>query len=163
MHRQTITYQPIGVIHSPFKQVKGTPIQNVFARDADGVVEVFEEFAEGLRDVQMFSHLYLLYTFHQCRKTSLTVVPFLDEEARGVFATRAPCRPNAIGLSIVRVRSRQGRRIHVAELDVLDGTPLLDIKPYVPEFDVRSDARSGWITRTDSTRAREGADERFRE
>ena len=113
--------------------------------------------------MQMFSHLYLLYAFHQCNKTSLTVVPFLDEEARGVFATRAPCRPNAIGLSIVRVRSREGSRIHVAELDVLDGTPLLDIKPYVSEFDVRSDARSGWITRTDSARARKGADERFRD
>ena len=109
----------------------------------------------------MFSHLYLIYDFHRSAKTSLTVVPFLDDEAHGVFATRAPCRPNRIGLSIVRVASREGNRIRVAELDVLDGTPLLDIKPYVPVFDGRPDARSGWITNGDSKPIRDGADDRF--
>jgi tRNA-Thr(GGU) m(6)t(6)A37 methyltransferase TsaA len=161
MGQQTITYRPIGVIHSPFKHIVGTPIQGVFAPEAEGVVEVFEEFAEGLRDVQMFSHLYLLYDFHRSARTSLTVVPFLDEEAHGVFATRAPCRPNRIGLSIVRIRSRQGNTIRVSELDLLDGTPLLDIKPYVPKFDLRSDAGSGWMTGGDFRRVKNGADDRF--
>lgn len=162
-----IAYRPVGVIHSPFKEAKGTPIQGAFAPDAEGEVEVFEEFAEALRDVQLFSHLYLIYAFHKAGKTALTCVPFLDDEPHGVFATRAPCRPNAIGLSIVRILSREGRRIRVAELDILDGTPLLDIKPYVPEFDFRPDARSGWLANGESRSARErkaarqGADERF--
>lgn len=161
MNRETITYQPIGVIHSPFKQAVGTPIQGAFAPDAEGVVEVFEEFAEGLRSVEMFTHLYLLYAFHLAGRISLTVVPFLDDEKHGVFATRAPCRPNAIGLSVVRILSLEGSTIRVAEIDVVDGSPLLDIKPYVPAFDHRVDAGSGWIKSTQNRRVTHGADDRF--
>jgi len=161
MKLNPLTYRPIGMIHSPFKQIRGTPIQGALARGAEGTVEVLEEFAEGLRDVQMFSHLYLLYAFDRATKTSLTCVPFPDDEARGVFATRAPCRPNAIGLSVVRVLAREGRTIRVADLDVLDGTPLLDIKPYVPMFDCRPDAGAGWLTNVDCKPAEGGADERF--
>ena len=161
MNRETVTYQPIGVIHSPFRQKAGTPIQGVFAPDAQGVVEVFEEFAEGLRDLEMFSHLYLLYDFHQADRTSLTCVPFLDDKPHGVFAVRAPCRPNRIGLSIVRLVSLEKCTIRVAEIDVLDGTPLLDIKPYVPAFDIRADASCGWMKAADDGSRSRRADNRF--
>jgi tRNA-Thr(GGU) m(6)t(6)A37 methyltransferase TsaA len=161
MAQQMFTYRPIGVIHSPFKQPAGTPIQGVFAPQAEGVVEVFAEFAEGLHDLELFSHVYLLYALHQAGRAKLKVVPFLDEQERGLFATRAPSRPNAIGLSIVRLLSREERRIRVAELDILDGSPLLDIKPYVPRFDCRPDASSGWLKKTDSERITKGADGRF--
>jgi tRNA-Thr(GGU) m(6)t(6)A37 methyltransferase TsaA len=161
MNTKSIAYQPIGLIHSPFKQKAGTPIQSSFASDAEGSVEVFEEFVEGLQDVELFTHLYLLYAFHQALPVSLTCVPFLDNKPRGVFATRAPSRPNAIGLSIVRLLAREGRTIHVRELDILDGTPLLDIKPFVPRFDARPDAGSGWVPQADHPRTINGADERF--
>lgn len=161
MSQQAITYRPIGVIHSPFKRAKGTPIQGAFAPTAEGVVEVFEEFAEGLRDLELFSHVHLLYQFHRAGAVSLTVVPFLDDREHGVFATRAPSRPNGIGLSIVRVLGRDGRRIRAAQLDVLDGTPLLDIKPYVPRFDCRRSASSGWLKVVDDKRVFHEADERF--
>jgi len=159
-----VTYRPIGVIHSPFKQMAGTPIQSAFAgENAQGEVEVFEPFVEGLRDVQLFSHLYLLYGFHRAGPARLTCTPFLDSEPHGVFAVRAPCRPNPIGLSIVRVLSRDGNRIRVADLDMLDGTPLLDIKPYVPEFDSRPRARSGWVTNPGGRPGIRTADRRFGE
>lgn len=161
MTPQTFTYRPIGVIHSPFEKPSGTPIQGVFMPEAEGVVEVFAEFAEGLRDIELFSHVYLLYAFHRAARVSLTVVPFLDKQQHGVFATRAPCRPNALGLSIVRVVSRDGCRIRVAELDVLDGTPLLDIKPYIPQFDHRANAASGWVTTEGNERIAREADGRF--
>ena len=161
MGLRMITYRPIGVIHSPFKQAAGSPIQGVFADDAEGVVEVFEEFAEGLHDVELFSHLYLLYDFHRAGSVSLKIVPFLDDREHGVFATRAPSRPNGIGLSIVRLIARDGRRLRVADLDVLDGTPLLDVKPYVPRFDHRPSANSGWIEAPDGKRIARQADGRF--
>jgi len=162
MDDQLITYRPIGVIHSPYKQMAGTPIQSAFADvEVQGEVEVFEPFAEGLRDVQLFSHIYLIYSFHHAGSAQLTCTPFLDHEPHGIFAVRAPCRPNAIGLSIVRILSRNGNRIRVAELDILDGTPLLDIKPYVPAFDLRPDARSGWIADADNPPKNKTADHRF--
>jgi tRNA-Thr(GGU) m(6)t(6)A37 methyltransferase TsaA len=161
MSQQAITYRPIGVIHSPFKRAQGTPIQGVFAPKAEGIVEVYAEFAEGLRDLELFSHVYLLYGFHRAGPVSLTVVPFLDDREHGVFATRAPSRPNGIGLSIVRVLGRDGRRIRVAQLDVLDRTPLLDIKPYVPRFDCRPSASSGWLKDVGDKNVLYEADDRF--
>ena len=161
MKSKTITYRPIGVVHSPFRHMKGTPIQGVFAPDAAGTVEVFEEYADGLQDVDLFSHLYLLYCFDRAGPYQLTCVPFLDDQPHGIFATRAPRRPNAIGLSIVRLVSRAGRLLQVAELDVLDGTPLLDIKPYVPQMDHRPQAASGWVKDTGRKATRRGADQRF--
>jgi len=163
MEGKKINYRPIGVVHSPFQQMKGTPIQGIFAPEAEGSVEVFEEFAEGLRDVELFSHLYLLYCFHQAGPGELVCVPFLDDQPRGIFATRAPRRPNAIGLSIVRLLARQGRVLRVGELDIMDGTPLLDIKPYVPQMDHRPEAGSGWVKDTRRRATKEGADERFGE
>lgn len=143
-----VTYQAIGIIHSPFVDPKGMPIQPTGAGSAPGVAEVFPEFAEGLRDLDGFSHVILLYHLHRAGRTSLTVTPFLGDRARGVFATRAPTRPNPIGLSIVELRRIEGCYLHLAKMDILDGTPLLDVKPYVPEFDRPVRARTGWLKAT---------------
>jgi tRNA-Thr(GGU) m(6)t(6)A37 methyltransferase TsaA len=135
--------KPIGLIHSPFTDKSQTPIQ-ASRSSAVGQVEVYPEFAEGLQDVEGFSHIILLYVFHCSSGYTLQVKPFLDDQPRGLFATRYPCRPNPIGLSVVRLLVRRGNLLDIEGVDVLDGTPLLDIKPYVPEFDVRADVRTGW-------------------
>lgn len=135
--------RPIGVIHSPYTEKGQTPIQPSRSQ-APGSVEVYPEFAEGLQGLEGFSHIIILYIFHQSKGYSLRVKPFLDHQEHGLFATRYPYRPNPIGLSIVRVEGIHANILNVADLDVLDGTPLLDIKPYVPDFDVRENARTGW-------------------
>lgn len=135
--------RPIGIIHSPFTEKGQTPIQPLRSRAA-GSIEVYLEFAAGLQDLEGFSHIIILYIFHQSNGYSLRVKPFLDHQERGLFATRYPYRPNPIGLSIVRLESVQANLLNVADIDVLDGTPLLDIKPYVPDFDVRENTRTGW-------------------
>jgi tRNA-Thr(GGU) m(6)t(6)A37 methyltransferase TsaA len=140
-----IEYRPIGLIHTPFKQRQGMPIQPSRGRGVRGTVEVAPEFADGLADLDGFSHVVLIYHFHRSRGFDLRVTPFLDTEKRGLFATRAPRRPNAIGLSVVRLLGIEGNRIAVQDLDILDGTPLLDIKPYVPEFDHRTEVCEGWL------------------
>lgn len=148
----------IGLIHSPHRQAEGTPIQPRWAAGIEGTVEVFPEFAPGLRDLDGFDRIWLLYWFDQARAAQLEVVPYLDTQKRGIFATRAPCRPNPIGLSCVRLLAVEGSRLRVADLDVLDGTPLLDIKPYAPDFDVFAMERIGWFARARGTRV---ADDRF--
>ena len=140
-----ISYRPIGIIHSPFKTPEGTPIQPTGATDIEGRVELFAEYTEGLDDLAGFSHIYLIYHFHLSKKFSLKVTPFLDDSRRGLFATRAPSRPNPIGLSVVRLVGISDGSLTVRDIDVVDGTPLLDVKPYVPEFDVRKAERVGWI------------------
>ncbi|MEJ2679635.1 MAG: SAM-dependent methyltransferase [Gemmatimonadota bacterium] len=139
-----IEFSPIGIIHSPFSELEGMPIQPAGALDVPGTVEVFDEFRAGLDDLDGFSHVVLLYHLHHSRGFDLRVVPFLDTRPRGLFATRAPRRPNAIGL-----------------LDILDGTPLLDIKPYVPEFHVRADVRVGWLEKVKGEVSKSKADRRF--
>ena len=139
-----VSYSPIGVIHSPLKQPMCAPIQAVSAMNVQGTIEVFPPYLRGLKDIEGFSHLIVIYHLHLSHKASLIVKPFLDDEKRGVFATRAPARPNPIGISIVRLRGLNDGILHVQGLDVVDGTPLLDIKPYVPRFDVRRGVRSGW-------------------
>jgi tRNA (adenine37-N6)-methyltransferase len=134
---------PIGIIRTPFTQPQGMPIQPVFSQET-GRVEVLPEYAEGLQDLEAFSHVILIYALHRSEGYSLRVKPFLDDVARGLFATRYPCRPNPIGLSTVRLLSRRDNVLEVEGIDVLDGTPLLDIKPYVPEFDSKADAYAGW-------------------
>lgn len=141
-----ITFRPIGIISTPFQEPKGTPIQPRAAAGAVGTVKVFPEYCQGLQDLDGFSHIFLLYHFHHCQGFSLLVKPFLDEVQRGVFATRAPARPNPIGLSLVRLDRIEHDTLHVREVDILDGTPLLDIKPFVPRFDTRDQARIGWLT-----------------
>lgn len=140
-----IIYTPIGVIRSPFKEVAGMPIQPSGAVGVRGEVELLEDYVLGLKDLRGFSHIILLYHFHRSKETSLLVKPFLDKVQRGVFATRAPARPNPIGLSVVRIMGIEGNRVLVEDIDVVDGTPLLDIKPYVPRFDCRADADIGWL------------------
>jgi len=140
-----VKYKPIGVIYSPFKEPKGTPIQSTAAKGIDGTVEIFQEYAEGLDDLEGFSHIILIYHFHLSKKSSLKVKPYMDDQTHGVFATRSPSRPNSIGISIVRLIKIDENIVHIRNLDILDGTLLLDIKPYVPEFDTRNVERIGWL------------------
>ncbi|MBD3236596.1 MAG: tRNA (N6-threonylcarbamoyladenosine(37)-N6)-methyltransferase TrmO [Candidatus Eisenbacteria bacterium] len=153
MESDQIRLRPIGRIHSPHRDPHKTPIQPVWARGIAGRVEVFETFAPGLEDLEGFSHIHLLYYFDRADGECLRVTPYLEDRERGVFATRAPSRPNRIGLSLVRLIAREGRILHVEDLDVLDGTPLLDIKPVIARCDLREDVRSGWQDAIDEKRA----------
>ncbi len=145
MRLKTITYRPIGIIHSPFKEPKGTPIQPSAAADVEGSVEVFHEFAEGLSDLGDFSHIVLVYHFHLSKKAPLMVKPYMGDTEKGVFATRAPARPNPIGISVVRLVGLEGNTLWIRGVDMVDGTPLLDIKPHVPEFDIGGRKKKGWL------------------
>ena len=149
----TVAYRPIGVIHSDHVVPERTPIQPAYACGCRGRVEIFPEFAEGLRDLEGFSHIYLLYHFHRCGPARLVVKPFLQDVERGVFSTRAPCRPNPVGLSIVELVRREGNVLHVDNVDILDGTPLLDIKPYTARFDRIDATRNGWQDEVDEDTA----------
>ncbi len=140
-----IVYKSIGVIHSPHKEAKGTPIQPTAAAKLPGRVEIYPEYAAGLQDLDGFSHVILLYHFDRVGSFRLLVKPFLDTEFRGVFATRAPTRPNPIGLSIVELVGVEGNYLDILGVDALDGTPLLDLKPYVDRFDVRQSKCQGWL------------------
>lgn len=156
-----ISYRPIGTIHSPFTRLEGIPIQPPAAAGIKGRVEILPEYAPGLNDLDGFSHVILLYHFHQAGPPQLTVVPFMDTRPRGLFSTRAPRRPNPIGLSVVRLLAMEGNVLHVEGIDVLDGTPLLDVKPFVPHFDQPDADRVGWLEGTaDHVRTRR-ADDRF--
>ena len=159
---ENIVYRPIGIIHTPFRELENMPIQPSGAAGICGTVDLYPEFAEGLKDLDGFSHLILLYRFHESRGYSLTVTPFLDSETRGVFATRSPKRPNPIGLSIVRLVRIQGSTLDIENVDILDRTPLLDIKPYVPEFDHQEDCRIGWLEKARGMVKEKRSDERFR-
>ena len=148
-----LTLSPIGVIHSEHRKAEETPIQPVFAPDCKGRVEVFAEFAEGLKDIELYSHIYLLYHLHQARDVRLLTKPFLQDVEHGIFATRAPWRPNPIGLSIVKLVGREGNALLIEGADILDGTPLLDIKPYSKRFDNISTQRNGWQDDVDDATA----------
>ena len=142
-----IQYVPIGVVHSPFREPTGAPIQSA-AASAVGVeaqVEIFPCFREGLRDLEGFSHLILLYHMHRIQPAGLLVKPFLSNDSHGVFATRSPGRPNPIGFSVVRLLSVEDGALSITDVDILDQTPVLDIKPYVGEFDIRPVERIGWF------------------
>jgi len=155
---QTLTLIPVGIIHSEHVDPARTPIQSVCAQGSPGRVEVFPEYEEALDDIEGFSHLHLIYWLHRAGEATnavsgarrLKVVPFLDDVPRGIFATRSPVRPNPIGLSVVRLVERRGRKLVVEDVDVLDGTPLLDIKPYVEGFDLRVGTRGGWTEQVSS-------------
>jgi tRNA (adenine37-N6)-methyltransferase len=160
--RNPLVFIPVGIIHSPFTDIEGMPIQPRGARGISGTVDIYSEYAQGLMDLEGFSHLFLIYVFHRCPSYQLTVIPFLDISPRGVFATRAPRRPNAIGLSIVRLKEVNGTTLSIEDVDILDGTPLLDIKPYVPAFDAYPDASSGWLENGANGAESFRSDERFR-
>ena len=140
-----IEFSQIGVIHSPFKEQKNIPIQASFGKDIEASCELFKEYADGLKDLDGFSHAILIYYFHKCKEEETTAKPYLENEEHGIFAIRGPYRPNKIGFSIVKIKSIIGNTIHFTEVDMLDGTPLLDIKPYVAHFDSRKNTKAGWI------------------
>jgi tRNA-Thr(GGU) m(6)t(6)A37 methyltransferase TsaA len=156
-----ITYHPIGTIHSPFHELSGMPIQPSSESSAPGTVELLPEFIPGLKDLVGFSHIILLYHLHQSQRHVLTVTPFLDSKPHGVFATRSPRRPNPIGLSVVMLLRVEENILYVENLDILDGTPLLDIKPYVPEFDSPPDFRLGWLEEVKGMVRTTRSDDRF--
>jgi tRNA-Thr(GGU) m(6)t(6)A37 methyltransferase TsaA len=153
MINKPLTYQPIGIIHSEHTIAEKTPIQSVYAKGCKGQAEIFPEFAAGLRDLEGFSHIYLIYHFHQSSQVKLIVKPFLQDVERGVFSTRAPCRPNAIGLSCVELESMEDNILHLNNVDIIDGTPLLDIKSYTAKFDLHAVKSSGWQDEVDENTA----------
>jgi len=156
-----IEFEPIGVIHTPFSKPEGMPIQPAGAVGVKGKVEVFEAYRDGLADLDGFSHVILLYHLHLSEGHKLRVVPFMDTVPRGVFSTRAPRRPNPIGLSVVQLDRIEDGVLYVQNVDMVDGTPLLDIKPYIPEFDHQPDIRTGWLEKARKNLSNRRSDDRF--
>jgi tRNA-Thr(GGU) m(6)t(6)A37 methyltransferase TsaA len=148
-----VSFRPIGIIHSLHQNAEQIPIQSVYAENCPAQIEIFPEFEAGLKDLEGFSHIYLIYHFHRAGAAKLQVKPFLQDIERGVFATRSPSRPNAIGLSIVKLIRREGNILHIIGGDILDGTPLLDIKPYIKRFDRIDSSRDGWQEEIDEPTA----------
>jgi tRNA-Thr(GGU) m(6)t(6)A37 methyltransferase TsaA len=157
-----MNFKPIGIVHSPFKEAIGTPIQPKAAKGIEGTVEVFTEFADGLADLDGFSHIILICNFHLVQKPKLKVIPYMDDQQRGVFSTRAPNRPNPIGISVVRLNRIENNILYIQDIDIIDGTPLLDIKPYVPEFDSKEDIKIGWLEKKVNKLSTSKDDGRFR-
>ncbi len=148
-----LPFSPVGIIHSEHHNAIETPAQPVFAQDCYGTVEAFPEFTEGLKDIEGFSHLYLIYHLHNAGKPKLIVKPFLQDMEHGIFATRTPLRPNAIGLSIVELLKVENNILHIRGVDILDKTPVLDIKPYTAQFDHIHATRNGWLDNVDEKTA----------
>lgn len=144
MNDNNIDFKPIGIIHSPHKILNEIPIQPVFAENIEGTVELYPEFIEGLKSLDQFSHIFLFYHFHKSQKTMLELAPYLSKEKHGIFATRAPHRPNKLGMSLVRLVDIKENILYLKDIDILDGTPLIDIKPYINRFDSRKTTSSGW-------------------
>jgi len=160
---EDIIIKPIGVIHTPHIDVKNMPIQPIAAEGIKGYIEVFPEFVAGLKDIEGFSHLTLFYHFHKINGYELVVTPFMDTEKRGIFATKAPKRPNAIGLSTVKLIAIDGNILHIEQVDMLDGTPLIDIKPFYPRYDNRENVSIGWLEKNkDLPLEKLRSDERFK-
>ena len=146
-----MVFMPIGYIYTPFKNIEGMPIQPAGARGVKGKIELYPELTDGLSDLDGFSHLILIYHFHSADESGLFVEPYLDNKERGVFATRAPSRPNPVGLSIVKLTGIENSTLHIEDIDVLDNTPLIDIKPYIPDFDAVSfdeSIKTGWYKKS---------------
>ncbi len=157
-----IELHSIGVIRSPFTELDGMPIQPSGAAGIEGTVVVDSEYQDGLKDLDGFSHIVLMYYFHKSAGYRLSVVPYLDTEPHGLFATRAPRRPNGIGLSVVELISIDGATLRIRNVDILDGTPLLDIKPYVPDFDSVTEIRTGWLEKAARNARNRRSDDRFK-
>ncbi|MEN6442176.1 MAG: tRNA (N6-threonylcarbamoyladenosine(37)-N6)-methyltransferase TrmO [Methanoregula sp.] len=154
-------FVPIGIIHSPFSEPAGMPIQPAGASGVQGRIVLDPEFQDGLKDLTGFSRIILIYIFHRSNGYNLNIMPFLDTVQHGVFATRAPRRPNAIGISIVRLVAIHGCELIIEDVDILDGTPLLDIKPYVPAFDAYPEEKAGWFDNSGDTVTGVRSDNRF--
>ncbi|MBC8190833.1 MAG: tRNA (N6-threonylcarbamoyladenosine(37)-N6)-methyltransferase TrmO [FCB group bacterium] len=155
------TYHQIGIIRSPHKETKGMPIQPSSAVGINGEIELFPEYSDGLKDLYGFSHIIVIYHFHKSKGFSLQPKPFLDDNVHGVFATRAPQRPNPIGLSVLRLNRIDGNKLSVENIDILNGTPLLDIKPYASIFDAVDQEKVGWLSNHISEAEHKISDDRF--
>ena len=162
MKENNISYNIIGIVHSPHKSIEGIPIQPVGAKGIKAEIELYEEFKEGLIDLDGFSHIIVLYDFHKSKDFKLKVKPFLDNESHGVFATRAPKRPNSIGLSVLKLTKIVNNILYVENVDILDGTPVLDIKPYVSMFDFAEAERNGWLEKSIDRSDIRKSDKRFK-
>lgn len=160
MHER-IELTAIGIIHSIFKNTVGIPIQPSLSQGESGTVEVFPQYKDGLRSLNGFSHIYLIYFFHLSHGYSLTVKPFLDDSSHGIFSTRAPKRPNGIGISVVELTKIKNNILYVKNIDIVDGTPLIDIKPYVSKFDCYTTTREGWLSKKTNDLNEHYSDERF--
>jgi tRNA-Thr(GGU) m(6)t(6)A37 methyltransferase TsaA len=158
---QPIIMKAIGTIHTPFDKLEDMPIQPKGAAEVIGTIELEEQYTEGLADLNGFSHIYLLYQFHMAQRTALTVTPFMDTTPRGVFATRSPLRPNHIGISIVKLIGVEKNIVTVQAIDILNGSPLLDIKPYITAFDAVQQSQSGWMKSSEDEVADKRSDLRF--
>ncbi len=160
---EQIIINPIGIIHTPHKDVKNMPIQPIAAEGIYGTIELLSEFVDGLKDIEGFSHLTLIYQFHKIDGYKLRAIPFMDTEEHGIFASKAPKRPNAIGISTVKLIKVEGNILHVEQVDMLDGTPLIDIKPFYPRYDNRFDVKIGWLEKSkDMPLEKLRSDERFK-
>ncbi len=160
---ESIIIQPIGIINTPHKDINNMPIQPIAAENIRGTIELLPEYVDGLKDIEGFSHITLLYHFHKIEGYKLAVVPFMDTEERGIFACKAPKRPNAIGTSTVKLIGVEGNILHIEQVDMLDGTPLIDIKPFYPRYDNRDNCTIGWLEKNkDLPLERLRADERFK-
>ena len=143
---ENIIIKPIGVIRPPHHDIKNMPIQPIAAEGIKGYIELLPEYAEGLKDIEGFSHVTLLYHFHKIKGYELKVIPFMDTQERGIFSCKAPKRPNAIGTSTVKLLGVENNIVHIEQVDMLDGTPLIDIKPFYPRYDNRTEGvRLGWL------------------
>ncbi len=157
-----ITYYPIGIVHSPFRFPEGTPIQAAVAKDIQARIEIFPEYRNGITDLDGFSHVIILFHMHLAKSKSLFVTPFLDSEPHGVFATRSPGRPNPIGFSVVELEKIENDILFVKGVDILDGSLVLDIKPYIPQFDVFETTKKGWIEKNAHKMVDQKDDGRFK-
>lgn len=153
--------EPIGIIRTPFKKLGQMPIQPKGAKSVIATLEIDKEYSLGLKDLEEFSHIYLIYYFHEAVRTELEVIPFMDTQERGVFATRSPLRPSHIGLSITKVLSIDDNIVTIKGIDILDGTPLIDIKPYIPQFDGVNGVKTGWMDKSRSEVNSARSDDRF--
>ncbi len=157
-----ISFESIGIIQTPFNDIEGMPIQPTGAQGIKGTIEIYDVFVSGLQDLDGFSHIILLYYLHKVQSSALVVKPFLDTKERGIFSTRAPKRPNPIGFSIVKLKEIQGNILHIENVDILNHTPLIDIKPYLPEFDQHPADRLGWYETVQGKVKTHRSDSRFR-
>jgi len=156
-----IIYKPVGIIHTPYGNTRDVPIQPVAAKGIKGTIEVFPDYAAGLKDVDGFSHIILIYHFHLSKGYQLKVKPFLDDSQHGVFATRAPSRPNQIGLSVVKLVKVENNILHIENVDMINDTPLLDIKPFISDFEAVEDVKIGWLSKSIHKISARKSDERF--
>ena len=161
MMKKNILFKPIGLIKTPFKTREGMPIQPTGAKGIKGEIEIFHEFADGLKDLDGFSHIILIYHFHLSDGFKLQVKPFMDDKIHGVFSTRAPKRPNSIGFSVVKLNKMVKNTLYIENIDVIDGTPLLDIKPFITEVDAPKAEKLGWLEGKSHKMGHKQSDKRF--